>query len=386
MGVRQLRSSESRAQMAGLAASVGIQEEGSDSAGTSQALSPSPMVRVASFWFLPAAVACGLKNWPAFQEKSISEQVLGYTLGFFSTIWMSAYWAASWQMKRLPSSKELAQIGGKQFVRPSDGKLLEYWLSGKLGSTTVVVFCHRMDGKVGADYAREKVAHLLDMKDACLLSPSVPSLSASPPYSTDSPVQWLQQWNQDMLALLHQLGATDVHVLGLSWGSQPCANLAMALQEKGMLRSVGMIGAALWERKGNSWTLPEQTGTVASIFSKKILIKPLAYLMIRPMIPYLSNLELLGETEVPYIKKYFGDDVQLFGTGSVRSMSFFLHQNWQVTRTCLLREAEEYVEWTKFDPSIPFHFNVGSKDQLTGAAHPEYKQLMEHAKVIEYDG
>jgi len=250
-----------------------------------------------------------------------------------------------------------------------------------------VVFCHRMDGKVGAEYARQKVEEVLKLKSACLLSPSVPSLSASPPYETDAPVQWLQQWNQDMLALLHELGAKDVYILGLSWGSQPCANLAMALQEQGMLRGVGMIGAALWERKGRSWNIPAQNGTMAAMFSNYILIKPLAYLMIRPMISSMANAEgMMGENEVFYLKRYFGEDFKSFGDGTARSMSFFLHQNWQVTRTCLLRDAKEYVDWAKFDPSIPFHFNVGQKDELTLAAHPDYNKLMKHAKVLEYEG
>lgn len=352
----------------------------------SQALTPSPLARVTIFWLLPVLVSCGLTSSPYFQAKSLVVRVLGYILGFLTSVWVSAYFAASWQMKRLPSSEELEEIGGKQFVRPSDGKILEYWLSGELGSKTVVVFCHRMDGKIGVDYGKEKVQEVLTSKSACLLSVSTPSISASPAYDSDSPVQWLRQWNQDMLALLQELGARNVYVLGLSWSGQPCVNLAMALQEQGMLRGVGCIGAAMWETKSRVWNIPSQNSAAAAIFSKYFLIKPLAYLMIRPFVPMMGDVKAMGETEATYITKFFGGDVKLFGEGTIRSLSYFLHQNWQLTRTCLLKEADEYVDWAKFDPSIPFHLNIGIEDDTTRAAQPQYNELVKHAKLQEYEG
>merc|ERR1719150_2403704 len=118
---------------------------------------------------------------------------------------------------------------------------------------------------------------------------------------------------------------------------------------------------------------------MAKLFSKQCLIKPLAYLMIRPMVPMMGNVEKTmqqamkpeeARTEVEALRSHYGD-LDAFGQGMIRSMSYFLHQNWQVTFTSLVAELNDYVDWAKFDPSIPFHINIGDGDSITAAAQPE---------------
>mmetsp|Transcript_60357 Transcript_60357/g.134638 ORF Transcript_60357/g.134638 Transcript_60357/m.134638 type:complete len:227 (-) Transcript_60357:258-938(-) len=140
----------------------------------------------------------------------------------FAAVCTSAMYAATWPLRPLPARADVEALGGRHFLRPSDGKIMEYWLSGQDGASTVIVFCHRMDGKLGCDYGRSKVDAMLRSRNACLISPSIPSLSASPPYDTDTPTKWLKQWNEDMLQLLHELRAEHVYVVGLSWGAQLC--------------------------------------------------------------------------------------------------------------------------------------------------------------------
>lgn len=351
-------------------------------------LTPSGPLRVAIFWAPTLGLLAGFRQLPIFQRLPRWQQLLVMGSAAFGAIWATAYHAAAWQLKPLPTDDELDALGGKRFRRPSDGKLMEYWISGQPASKTVVVFCHRMDGKLGADYGRAKVEAVLRARNACLVSPSVPSLSASPPYNTDRPVQWLQQWTQDMLHLLEELGAEHVYVLGLSWGAQPCLNLAMACQEKGLLRGVAQIGGNYWDTKLVQYKIGADAGgdAVKVLFTRPILVRPLAYLLIRPMVPMMGDVSMFPEKELTPLRKHFDGDMALFGEGMVRSMSYFLHQNWQVGCLAGCQEAEHYVDLSRFDPAIPMHVNLGKEDNSTDEMQQPFLDQVEHAELRRFEG
>jgi len=267
---------------------------------------------------------------------------------------------------------------------------MEYWLSGEVGSKTAVVFCHRMDGQCGVLYGRTKVEAVLKTKGAVLVSPSVPSLSASPPYDTESATQWLKQWSEDMMFFLKELGVEHVYVLGLSWGAQLCLNLAMACQKQGMLRGIVQIGGNYWDTRLVQYNdCPgSDVPKWAKIFAKPAIIRPIAYLMIRPFISKLGDMAMLPEKEMGGLKKHFGEDLTPFGTLMVRSMSYFLHQNWHVGILGVeSRDADEYVELLKLDSSIPFHVNLGIDDNMVGL--PQQQLLLDqvkHAELKRFEG
>lgn len=348
---------------------------------------PVGPARVMLFWTPVALVMSQLWSSSQFRNLHVAKQVLWSCLAAISTLWTTAYFTAPWQLKPLPSDEELQELGGRRFVRPSDGKVMEYWLSGEVGSKTAVVFCHRMDGKCGVLYGRTKVEALLKTKGAVLVSPSVPSLSASPPYDTESATQWLKQWTQDMMFLLRELGIDHVYVLGLSWGAQLCLNLAMACQRQGMLRGIAPIGGQYWDTRQVQYKMGSDVPEWSNIFAKPTIIRPLAYLMIRPFISKMGDVGMLPPKEVETLKKHFGEDLAPFGTQMVRSMSYFLHQNWHVGMLSIeSRDADEYVELSKFDSSIPLQVYLGDDDNMANLHQEPFLEQVKHAELKRFQG
>lgn len=200
-----------------------------------------------------------------------------------------------------------------------------------------------------------------------------------------------------MLALLEHLAAKHVYVLGLSWGGQLAVNLAAALQEKGMLRGVAPIGSLYWETKTQSYM--KQTGLsrlAIQMVAVPAIMRPLAYFMIKPMISSFADIEKMtiqqygeekGKAEVECLKRTFGNDLKLFGDGLQRSMSFFLHQNWEVTSTCVIREVNQHCDLQAFDSSVPFHIWLGDKDdQILRSSQDIVKAEVKHAVLKEFEG
>jgi pimeloyl-ACP methyl ester carboxylesterase len=350
-------------------------------------LRPSGPVRMVLFWTPLVLVLRQLSTSSQFRNlHAVKKALLGF-MAAFSTLWTTAYFTASWQLKPLPSDKEIEELGGRRFIRPSDGKVMEYWLSGDVGSKTAVVFCHRMDGKCGVMYGRTKVEAMLKTKGAVLVSPSIPSLSASPPYETVSATQWLKQWTEDMMFLLKELDVEHVYVLGLSWGAQLCLNLAMACQTRGMLRGIAPIGGNYWDTRRVQYKYGPDVPEWSKIFAKPAVIKPLAYLMMRPFIPKMGDVSMMPEKEIECLKKHFGEDLTPFGTSMVRGMSYFLHQNWHVGILVFAsRDADEYVEISKFDPSIPIHLYLGEDDNMVGPQQQPFLDQVKHAELKKFKG
>lgn len=350
---------------------------------------PHGLVRIMLFWAPLALVIKQLWASSHFRNFHVVKQALLGSLAAISTIWTTAYFTAPWQLKSLPSDNEIKELGGRRFVRPSDGKLMEYWLSGEVGSKTAVVFCHRMDGKCGVLYGRSRVEAVLKAKGAVLVSPSVPSLSGSPPYDTESAIQWLEQWTKDMLFLLKELGVEHVYILGLSWGAQLCLNLGMACQKQGMLRGIAPIGGNYWDTRLVKYSdkMGSDVPKWSNIFAKPAIIRPLAYLMIRPFISKMGDVSMLPEKEMESLKKHFGEDLTPFGTLMVRSMTYFLHQNWHVGVLAVeSRDADEYVELSKLDPSIPIHVFLGNDDNMVGPQQQPFLDQVKHAELKKFEG
>lgn len=337
----------------------------------------------------PAAAALWAVSQSRQFQKSLAWKLLLGGSATLAGVCLSAHQAASWQLKALPSDNELRSLGGHRFTRPSDGQPMEYWLSGPGDSHKVVVFCHRMDGALGIEYGKDKVQAVLQAKGARLLSPSVPSLSGSPPYQTDRPEQWLRQWTEDMMHLLEQLGAKEVYVVGLSWGAQLALNLAMACQNKGLLRGIGQIGGQYWDTRKVVYKNGVDAGgdTVKAIFSKPWVVKPLAYLLIRPFIPMMGDVAgTMPEAEVTSLKANFGQDLAVFGQGMIRSMSYFLHQNWQVGALSATQEVNNHVDLAALDPKIPVLLFLGEHDRMANEMQQPFLDQVKHAELKRFQG
>mmetsp|Transcript_75266 Transcript_75266/g.234342 ORF Transcript_75266/g.234342 Transcript_75266/m.234342 type:complete len:383 (+) Transcript_75266:88-1236(+) len=353
-----------------------------------EGLKPSVPVRIVIFWAPTVAAVVGLSFWPWFQGLGIILEVLLGFLVVLCVLCVSGYFAAVWPLKPLPTDDELAAIGGKRFLRPSDGKPMEYWLSGQLGSKTFVVFCHRMDGKMGVDYGRAKVEPLLNSRGVCLLSPAIPMVSASPPYDTPKPVQWLKQWSQDILHLLRELGAEHVYVLGHSWGAQLCLNLAMSCQEKGLLRGIALIGGFYWDTTRIQYKASDRVGGAwgKALFAQPVVVRPMAYLLIRPFLSKAADASKIPKKQLALIKEHFGEDVGSYCRGMFRGLSYCLHQWWQVGALSAGKEAEQYVDLSKFNPAIPMHVTLGQNDNLASQQQQEFLAQVPHAEHRMFEG
>eukprot|EP00411_Alexandrium_monilatum_P093268 CAMPEP_0175745482 /NCGR_PEP_ID=MMETSP0097-20121207/58095_1 /TAXON_ID=311494 /ORGANISM="Alexandrium monilatum, Strain CCMP3105" /LENGTH=382 /DNA_ID=CAMNT_0017053883 /DNA_START=162 /DNA_END=1310 /DNA_ORIENTATION=+ len=351
-------------------------------------LKPIVTVRLLVFWAPTLVLLTGLLCWPWFQGLGLVRQVLLGGLAGLCAICVTAYFTAVWQLKPLPTDDEMEELGGRRFRRPSDGKFMEYWLSGQLGSKTVVVFCHRMDGKMGIDYGRAKVEPMLNGRGVCLLSPTVPMVSASPPYDTIKPVQWLKQWSQDILHLLRELGAEHVYMLGHSWGAQLCLNLAMSCQEKGLLRGIALIGGFYWDTTRIQYKASDRVGGAwgKALFAQPVVVRPMAYLLIRPFLSKAADASKIPKKLLPLIQEHFGEDLGPYCRGMLRGPSYCLHQWWQVGALSAGKEAEQYVDLSKFNPAIPMHVTLGQNDNLASQQQQEFLAQVPHAEHRMFEG
>jgi pimeloyl-ACP methyl ester carboxylesterase len=361
-----------------------------------ESLQPNFYVRLMIFWSPVVGAVIALSYIPGFQSLQIWLRVLSYVGAVLSGLWLSGYIAYLWQIKPLPTDAELAKLGGQRFVRPSDGKVMEYWVSGTVGSTKVVAFCHRMDGKQGADYGHEEVDQLLRENNACLVSPSCPGCSGSPPYNTDSPSQWLKQYKQDWIALLEKLGAEEVYATGVSFGAQCAASLAEELKAHGKLRACAPIGG-FWFNTQTEEYAPQKGST---LLCSGLLMRPLYYYCWSMLQQACGDFESAakqmspkdgGESELKDLKKFWGkDDLNSWNLGGLRTHDYFRHYALQYTRLAWSKEAKSnYVDWMVFnDPSVRFVLWKGDGDELVPLeAQQKIKaEVGQNAQLNVYDG
>merc|ERR1712000_383889 len=99
-----------------------------------------------------------------------------------------------------------------------------------------------------------------------------------------------------------------------------------------------------------------------------------------------GDVSMIPEKELGPLREHFGEDLALFGEGMIRSMSYFLHQNWQVGCLGGCQEAEHYVDLSKFDPAIPMHVNLGKEDKSVDEQQQPFLDQVEHAEFKIYEG
>jgi hypothetical protein len=126
------------------------------------------------------------------------------------------------------------------------------------------------------------------------------------------------------------------------------------------------------------------------------IMRPLAYFLIKHFVPILSDVEKCtiqqygeerGRAEVECLKNHFGNDLKPFGDGMQRSMSFCLHQNWEVTSTAVIPEVEQHCNLQAFDSSSPFHIWLADKDdQVAPKSQEVVKAEVKHAELKVFDG
>jgi len=158
----------------------------------------------------------------------------------------------------LPSDEELGGIGGRWFRRPSDGRRLEYFLStgGGPGSTgqqcpTVLnVVCTTATGLLYHRWRPDAVADILRAHGAQMINVSTAGVGASEPYGdtlhdeTTTTTKYLEQTSRDLMALLDEVGAVGVYVMGVSGGWEPAAHLACCLRTRNPERLLGLASVS----------------------------------------------------------------------------------------------------------------------------------------------
>lgn len=301
----------------------------------------------------------------------------------------------------LPTDEELNSIGGKYFIRPSDNRKLEYFVSGSEHGTAAIVnlvttnstglFYHR--------YRPEKVRPILQKYNTRLINISTAGIGPSEPYGDFlgeiDTVTYLKNSTEDAIALLKYLGITRVITMGVSGGWEPSACLAEALSKNNTseLQLCGVINIAgiPWQTQTHDfWTLSLGTGC-GRWFTMKIMESSVApYLWYKMMIPMLAD-PVKMKSSMQYITEIentHGDvlDGMLENMGRANKYSLFVttYLGQLTTNSKRSRLPEKHANLSTLK-SVPVHLHLSSKDDLvpTVRTKPWFIEQMPHAKYFD---
>ena len=157
-----------------------------------------------------------------------------------------------------PTPLELAEDGGEYYTRPSDGKLLEYFRHNVSSQVQKVLLVLHGPMQTGHGMRQTAVEHLSDFfaehGTVQMVCPSFPGFGASSPYTDDIPSNCLNRYSNDLLALLKELCATELYVVGFAFGGEPAYHLAQMALESGVdVKGVAGICASPWSTKSFSF-------------------------------------------------------------------------------------------------------------------------------------
>lgn len=152
----------------------------------------------------------------------------------------------------LPTDDELASIGGRWFVRPSDGRRLEYFVRGgeraaQARAVTVVnLVCTTATARLYHEWDVTEMEKTLTAGGGQLVSVSTAGVGPSEPYGERSmrdprvsTAEYLRRTSEDVIALLDHLGARRVCFVGVSGGWEPAAHAAATLAKSEPSRVCG---------------------------------------------------------------------------------------------------------------------------------------------------
>lgn len=154
-------------------------------------------------------------------------------------------------LQALPSGEELVALGGRWFVRPSDGRRLEYFVRGDRDQpnvlTVVHIVCTTATGLLYHEWDAAEMDKVLAARNAKLVNVSAAGVGPSEPYGETSmrdprvtTGEYLQRTSRDVIALLDHLGAERVCFVGVSGGWEPAAHAASTLAKRTPSRVMGV--------------------------------------------------------------------------------------------------------------------------------------------------
>jgi pimeloyl-ACP methyl ester carboxylesterase len=355
-------------------------------------LKPPKAVRPLLVYGPPLALCVGA--WVGLSASGLAVQIVAVILIWIFACCGTGYIAASWNNEVMLAEDELRAKGGHYFKRPSDGKMLEYWLSGTPSSNGVIVVRLVRISAEGVDLCqRKEVNEVLKIKNALCVSPSHPcGIGLSEPYETFDASEWLRQHSEDMVALVDHLGGKEVYVTGASWSAQLAMNLAEKLSESGRCKGVALVSPGPWTTKDVDFEDPNKTA-FTKLFSSPTIMKVLAYFFFRPN-PSALTAELIKDFEDPTtvppdtqdLIDLLGDSrKEVFGRCNLDSVKYFWHQFWVVGGFEIQKRVASYNDW-KVLATIPVHIHYGERDTYVPKTTLEkLQQLMPHAKIMLHE-
>jgi len=275
-----------------------------------------------------------------------------------------------------PSDSELEADGGQYFVRPSDGRTLEFFLRNEGHDVAILnVVCTSCTGRLYHVWHSEAIIAHLEQHQVTLINVSAAGVGTSEPYgdwlgALDA-TEYLERTAIDLTALLRHLGVKEVFTMGISGGWTPSACLAvkLAVEERSevRLRGICCISGIPWEtQEENFWEKSMGKGCTFALTTR---------LLESSVSPFMMN-SLFPMNEEKTIKS-FPKEVQLeLGTELSKEVardinranayylfvSAFLGRLTTNSRRNRLPQFHE--DLTKISPSIQVHLHMSTRDTL----------------------
>ena len=301
----------------------------------------------------------------------------------------------------LPSEDELRLLGGNYFVRPSDNRRLEYFVSGNTNESRAVVnlVTTNSTGLFYYQYRQNKISSLLQKFHTKLINISTAGVGPSEPYGDylgqiDSET-YLKKTCNDVIALLKYLGVKEVITMGISGGWEPSACLAEALlQAKNseiQLRGVINIAGIPWQTQINDfWERTLGTGCGRWITMKIMESSVAPYMWYSLMIPTLLDPAKMKASmkNIDEVSASHGDvlDSMIENMGRANKYSLFVttYLGQLTTSSIQSKLPEKYADLKRFH-NVPVHLHLSSKDELvpTEKTKPWFMDQMPHAEHFD---
>ena len=309
----------------------------------------------------------------------------------------------------LPTSEELAKLGGRYFIRPTDGRKLEYFvLNGGASKPAIVnIVTSSSTALLYHRWNQHKVLEILEGGDLQFINISTAGVGPSEPYGKslgDIATTYLENTACDVLSLLRDLEVSDVYTMGIGCSWEPSAYLAAKLAARTknpLLKGVCCIYGLPWKTKNISfWEKAIGKGMIARL-TLKLKESPLAPYVLCHQFPKKVDLKMFKEEERERLIDCIGHETLLEEVRNVnRSVAYYLfvasHLGMLTCNSNSRRLPERYADISKLR-QVPVHLHFSENDkmvpssrvkawllgQLPFASEFNYKMLSHHAPPIE---
>ena len=339
-----------------------------------------------------------------------------------SLVLMSIYAHQTWQKQRkpLPNDSQLSLIGGKYFVRNSDGKKTEYFVvNPNCQSQRAMILIHGSAGTgwLWANWERNEIDQILHKYNIKLICPSLPGHGASEPLASNNndniedPIVGINIIASDLTQLLENENINEIYCMGISYGSEIAFYLAKQLllnnnsttNSKITVKGISSLCGAAWATKTFDPTvgreLPLLWRLLVPLFYSKITLIPSVLWLFAPFMKNSNeNLEAMkkqflnSETTKELISKTGGDSniVNNLCKDLLRTSEYFFHG--LIIPTLYFTNGShdfitDYSSFNQYHGDIKIHFHYGDNDTDVSIQARNYtiKQI-KYSKYFEFEG